>query len=107
MKTTQIKTEINGRIPTSFLRVCLNGCRAIRERIQNVKDQIFRQHRELLKGQERLLRLALNEAEAIAWQTDYPFLVFPELAAEKAATTVTWQRRQKVIQRNGELAFAA
>ena len=70
MKTMQIKTEINGRRSISLLRACLNGCGAIRDGIKNVKDQIFRQHRELLKGQERLLALALNEAEGIAWQTD-------------------------------------
>jgi hypothetical protein len=107
MKTMQIKTGINGRRSISLFRKCLNRCGAIRDGIQIVKEQIFRQHRELLKGRERLLALALNEAEGLAWQTDYPHLVFPVLAAEKASAAVTWQHRQKSIQQNGESAFAA
>jgi hypothetical protein len=56
----------------------------------------------------RLLRLALNEAEALAWQTGFPQLVFPSLAAEKAQGVSQWYRRQNAIRRrNGALAFAA
>ena len=110
MKTNRIKTEINqtnGRPAISLLRACLNTCSAIRDGIETVKEKILQQHGESFNGGERLLKLALNEAEALAWQTGYPHLVFPLLAPEKAATAVKWQSRQKCIRRNGESAFAA
>jgi hypothetical protein len=44
-----------------------------------------------------MLRLALNEAEALAWQTLYPHLVFPDLAAEKVRGVAAWNSRQQLI----------
>jgi hypothetical protein len=110
MKTNRIKTEINqtnGRPAISLLRACLNTCSAIRDGIETVKEKILQQHSQSFKGGERFLKLALNEAEALAWQTDYPHLVFPVLAAEKATAAVNWQSRQKSIRRDRESAFAA
>jgi hypothetical protein len=55
----------------------------------------------------RWLELALNEAEALAWQTDFPLLLFPTLAEEKISEVTRWLRRQELIRRNGpSLAFA-
>jgi hypothetical protein len=34
--------------------------------------------------------VALNEAEALAWETEYPQLVFPTLAEEKIAAISSW-----------------
>jgi hypothetical protein len=42
----------------------------------------------------RHVELALNEAAALAGQTPYPSLFFPELAAEKAREMVAWHSRQ-------------
>jgi hypothetical protein len=54
-----------------------------------------------------VLKLALNEAEALAWQTDFPHLFFPALAMEKAQATVAWHQRQRAVRRTAaELAFA-
>jgi hypothetical protein len=39
---------------------------------------------------ERLFRVALNEAEALAWETEYPQLVFPALAEEKIEAMSAW-----------------
>lgn len=47
--------------------------------------------------QPRLLRQALNEAEAIAWQTGFPQLVFPSLALEKARAVASWENRQRTM----------
>jgi hypothetical protein len=44
---------------------------------------------------DRMFRLALNEAEALAWQTDYPQLVFPILATEKTQAVTEWNARQE------------
>ncbi len=55
--------------------------------------------RESLNLPDQLLRLALNEAEALASQTLYPHLVFPELATEKIQNVAAWDRRQRVLNR--------
>src|SRR6478752_3542550 len=94
MKTNRIGTENHERVSTSLLRACLNTCSAIRDGIETAKEKIFRQYEKSFGEQERLLRLALNEAEALAWQTDFPHLLFPTLAMEKVETAVHWQRRQ-------------
>jgi hypothetical protein len=39
---------------------------------------------------QRLFQVALNEAEALAWETEYPQLVFPTLAEEKIAAISSW-----------------
>jgi hypothetical protein len=44
-----------------------------------------------------LARLALNEAEALAWQTGVPHLVFPELADEKIRELAAWRERQMAV----------
>src|SRR5688500_18333764 len=107
MNTTIIKTGKNRRPSASLLHACLNTCGAVRNKLESVKERILHQRRELVQGRERLLKLALNEAEAVAWQTGYPHLVFPTLALEKAEAAVLWQRRQRTIQQRGEVAFAA
>jgi hypothetical protein len=42
---------------------------------------------------QRLYQVALNEAEALAWETEYPQLVFPTLAEEKIAAISSWYER--------------
>jgi len=44
-----------------------------------------------------LLQLALNEAEALAWATSLPRLVFPALAEEKLETLQGWVQRQEAL----------
>lgn len=58
------------------------------------------------KTSPQLLRLALNEAEALAWQSGVPELVFPALALEKAQTLAAWQIRQRSLQET-EVSLAA
>jgi hypothetical protein len=54
------------------------------------------------------LHLALNEAEALAWQSGYAVLVFPLLAEEKIAAVQQWEQRQQILWGDGvEMAFAA
>ena len=55
--------------------------------------------RPAFKPGEQMLRLALNEAEALAWQTPFPHLFFPDLAAEKVRAVAEWSRRQRTVQR--------
>ena len=60
---------------------------------------VEREFSSLRQRQPRLLRQALNEAEAIAWQTGFPQLVFPSLALEKARAVASWENRQRTIWR--------
>ncbi len=44
-----------------------------------------------------LLRLALNEAEALAWEAAFPHLWYPVLAEEKTQEIAAWQMHQSAI----------
>jgi hypothetical protein len=67
------------------------------EAIAKVRALVEREFSILLEREPRLLQQALNEAEAIAWQTGFPQLVFPSLALEKARAVATWEGRQRTM----------
>ena len=78
-----------------------------REAVARLKQRFHEEFKELVGEHLHLLRLALNEAEALAWQTDFPHLFFPALAVEKAQAAVTWHRRQRKVRGAAtEWAFA-
>jgi len=79
--------------------ICLTSCRKLLAQIEKTKDAILAQFREKFEAHEHLLRLALNEAEAIAWETEFPHLVFPMLATEKTQAVATWLARQRSMNR--------
>jgi hypothetical protein len=81
----------------NFGKACVNGCKQVLAQIRNAKEVILNEARETVKVQEQLLKLALNEAEALAWQTSYPQLVFPNLAMEKVRGVAAWNRHQRLI----------
>lgn len=74
-------------------------CRKVVARIEKVKAAILSEFRDGLEDYQHLLHLAVNEAEAIAWQTDYPHLFFPALATEKLQAVANWRARQQFVQR--------
>ena len=85
----------------------LDANQTARRVIARAKEAALNEHAQRIGEHARLLRLALNEAEALAWQTDFPHLFFPALAAEKAETAVLWHQRQRALRRSeGEVAFA-
>ena len=63
---------------------CIGCYEKVLDRLTNVKASIEREFARFTEGNERLLRAAINEAEALAWQTPYPHLLFPVLAEEEA-----------------------
>jgi hypothetical protein len=65
--------------------------------IAKVRAMVGREFSTLRQREPRLLRQALNEAEAIAWHTGFPQLVFPLLALEKARAVATWESRQRTM----------
>ena len=112
MKAENMKreqTNENGGRPgksSALGKACLASCQKILAQIGAAKAAIFAESHQVLLAQERLLRLALNEAEAVAWQTLYPQLVFPALAREKVQAVIAWEARQQAV-RQASPMFAA
>ena len=81
---------------TAFCAAC---ARKLIAEIQRTKRELASQFRRTFAGNEGMLRQVLNEAEAVAFLTEYPQLVFPTLALEKVEGAVAWQRHQQEIRR--------
>jgi hypothetical protein len=97
----------NSAKANGFLQECSNRCDAVRNLIARAKEAVLREYAHLAEEHARVVRLALNEAEALAWQTNHPQLFFPALAMEKAQAAVAWHQRQRSVRRAAtELAFA-
>lgn len=89
--TSEVRT---GRGNRSLRAVCASSCQKLLAKLATVRASIYDEARARFTGPERLVRLALNEAEALAWQTQYPQLVFPSLALEKVQSLDAWQAAQ-------------
>jgi hypothetical protein len=104
-QTSTIENRGNGSLPR---KACGAFCRKIRKQIAGVKEAIFAEASRALTAPERLVQLALNEAEAVAWQTKYPHLLFPVLATEKVQAVAAWNaHQQSVRQSRPGIAFTA
>jgi hypothetical protein len=105
-QTNEIRVDASGGSALGTL--CLRSCRKILTQIRKAKAVIFAEARGTLHTHERMLQLALNEAEALAWQTGYPHLVFPALAAEKVHAVTDWNKHQRSVwQTDALFALAA
>src|SRR5690242_12478123 len=78
----------------------LGACQRLIARLENARAEIVAEFREKLADYQHLVELALNEAEALAWQTDFPELVFPSLAVEKVSAVAAWNRKQQSLRRS-------
>ncbi len=73
-----------------------------------LRARLIAAFRRETEGFEHFVHLALNEAEALALQTNVPQLVFPMLASEKLQRVAKWVSKQRRVQDvTGELAFSA
>ena len=90
-----------------FRNACGSCCRKIRAQIAGAKEAIFAEYSRVFSAPERLVRLALNEAEAAAWQTRYPHLFFPTLAVEKVRAVAAWNTRQESVRENSPVITLA
>lgn len=88
----------------TFGNACVASCQKILAQISRARAAIFAESRHALRAPERLLRLALNEAEAVAWQTAYPHLVFPTLATEKVQAVAAWNKTQQSMRRTNPVS---
>jgi hypothetical protein len=87
---------------------CLQSCKVLLTEIEQAKNMIVNDLHETLDSHGNIFRLALNEAEALAWQTDYPHLFYPTLAMERVQAVVAWRGRQQSLHRqNSVFAEAA
>jgi hypothetical protein len=106
-----MKTTItNNRLGTgkTITNRCLQSCHKLLASIEQAKSKIISEFRPTREAQENLFKQAVNEAEALAWQTPYPHLFFPSLAVEKVQAVAAWQtRQQSVHQRQPLFAEAA
>jgi hypothetical protein len=89
------KTVTGNNPERSVGSVCRDTCRKALMQISRAKEAIRAEWSQTLEAQQHALKLALNEAEALARQTVYPHLVFPSLAFEKVQAVATWNARQK------------
>ena len=80
---------------------CIQATRSrdLAVQVASIKNGLIREFGIALGGHREVLKSALNEAEAIAWQTPYPHLVFPVLAEEKAVAVNRWAARQRNVTR--------
>jgi len=90
----------------TFANRCLETYKAWLTEIEQAKDMIVKEFNETLDAHGNLFRLALNEAEALAAQTEYPHLVYPALAVERVQAVAAWRRRQAAIRQRPLLAAA-
>ena len=90
--------EMPSRTTGSTLKqACFGACEKMAAQVARVKETIFAESRAMLAAPERMLKLALNEAEAVAWQTDFPHLFFPVLAVEKVRGVAAWNHHQTTM----------
>lgn len=93
-------TEKNENARPDFATVCLDSCRKLLDRIERVKQKVLDEFHDTMDAHNQMVRLAVNEAEALAWETDYPHLLFPALAQEKAEQVSSWENRQREVKRS-------
>lgn len=64
--------------------------------LERLKNRLLREILNELTGPDAngFVRRAANEAAALAWETRFPLLVFPELFEEKAKAALRQIRRQ-------------
>jgi hypothetical protein len=65
--------------------------------LHGLRKAVEAEFADLSSQRGHLVRLSLNEAEALALQTAYPQLVFPALAQEKLSALKVWHQRQTAI----------
>jgi hypothetical protein len=90
----------------TFMNACERSCQKLVAKIQAVRRALSSEFGQGVRARDRMVELALNEAEGLAHQTEFPLLVFPTLAREKVEALATWDRRQRAL-RISSLAWAA
>jgi hypothetical protein len=106
-KMEEGKGRFDSDVQLNFGGRCMASCRKILAQIENVKAQVVAEFRDRIDGHQHVLDLAVNEAEALAWQTGFPQLFFPTLATEKASAVTGWHLRQQSLRQRTSRMLAA
>ncbi len=101
MNTTETNNNLNAT--QTVANRCVQSCKKLLASVDATRNRIANEFHETLEANGQLVQLALNEAEALAWQTTYPHLLFPALAMEKVQSVAAWQTRQQSLQRRHSL----
>jgi hypothetical protein len=106
MNTIIVTKNLN--VQQTLTNRCVQSCKKLLLGIESARNRIAHEFHETVEAHGQLVQLALNEAEALAWQTSYPQLFFPSLAVEKVQAVAAWQMRQQSLhQRYSVFAEAA
>jgi hypothetical protein len=99
MKTTQFN-QTNSNTAQNFASVCFASCQKLAAQVDRVKEKFLAEFHDTFATNGQLLNHVINEADALAWQTDYPQLFFPVLALEKVQAAANWKARQEQLFRH-------
>ena len=101
--TTTNTTTGHLNVEQTFADRCVQSCKKLLAGIEQAKRRIISEFRPTRESQEIFFKQAVNEAEALAWQTPYPHLFFPSLAVEKVQAVVAWQTQQQALRQRQPL----
>ncbi|HEY1171334.1 MAG TPA: hypothetical protein VGH19_08210 [Verrucomicrobiae bacterium] len=85
----------------------IGACQKVLNAIEQARENLKSKFNNLREDHDHMVQLALNEAEALAWETTYPHLLFPTLAEEKVQAVNTWAVRQNAVRHGHRLAALA
>lgn len=96
MKTIeQNKRSLNSN--QTFTAACLGACEKLVTQLTQTKENIVAEFKGAFATRQPLLQHAINQADALAWESGYPHLLFPVLATEKIESAARWQARQQLL----------
>jgi hypothetical protein len=76
--------------------------------LARVRGDIEEAYASVKEQAPRIVHLTLNEAEAVAWDSGFPHLFFPDLAEEKLSKAAAWVNRQRIVRSDiNTMALAA
>jgi hypothetical protein len=85
------------KLSNSVSVTCARTYKKVAALVNRSRASIVAQFRDLAAEHQHALRLVLNEAEALAWQSEFPHLLFQDLAEEKTRGFATWLARQRAL----------
>jgi hypothetical protein len=93
----KLNQEIQRGRVRNAANICIECGQKLTAQIKAVKEGFGAEWRQTLAVPDRLFRLALNEAEALAWQTGYPHLLFPAPGNGKDSSRHRMERPAKTF----------
>ena len=96
------RDQNNFSAQSNFGDRCVASCRKLLAQLEDVKANVVAEFRDKLEEHQHVLELAVNEAEALAWQTGFPqFVSSPHACHRESALRVAgWHRHHQLIQRH-------